>query len=170
VDEKKIDVFEREIPPTQHTHTHHQVTYTPETMDSLPIDVQTNIWKVYNTQHVIPRLPTHRELWDKRYTDAKLLRRVSGMKKYNVVESVEDVTHDAMMFISAGNGGNDYEVGFDRDDDASVRRGILDFLHSHRGGKDVPNDEKDEHFKLLRELTYQLLFATYDSDESEDDE
>ena len=138
-------------------------------MEHLPIDLQTKIWKTYNSQHVVPQLPTHRELWDKKYTDTKLLRRVSGMKKYDVVESLEDVSHDVMMFLSAGNG--DYEVGFDRDDDASVRRGIMDYLRSHRGGKDLANDDKDECFKLLRELTYQLLFATYnfDSDSSDDE-
>ena len=155
--------------PQHYIHTPtNQVTYIPETMDSLPIDVQTSIWKVYHTQHVIPQLPTHRELWDKRYTDAKLLRRVSGLNKYNVVESLDDITHDVMMFLSVGNG--NYEVGFDRDDDASVRRGLLDYLNSSRGGKDLANDEKDECFKLLRDLTYRLLFATYDSDSDESDD
>jgi len=155
-------VSSRSPPNPKRTDTNH--------MEALPIDLQATIWKTYHTQHVVPQLPTHRELWDKRYTDTRLLRRISGMKTYNVVESPEDVTHDVMMFLSVGEG--DYEVGFDRDEDASVRRGLLDYIHSSRGGKDLPNDEKDKLFKLLREFTYHLLFATYDSDsdESDDDE
>ena len=136
-------------------------------MEALPIDLQTTVWKTYNSQHVVPQLPSHRELWDKKYTDTRLLRRVSGMKKYDVVETPEDVSHDVMMFLSVGNG---EDIGFDRDDDASVRRGLLDYLNSHRGGKDLAKVEKGECFKLLRELTYRLLFATYDSDSDESDD
>ena len=39
--------------------------------------------RCYNTQHVIPRLPTHRQLWNKRHTDTDLLSTETGVRRYD---------------------------------------------------------------------------------------
>ena len=96
-------------------------------MESLPIDLQKAIWVMYHTENVLPQLPSHKELWNKKYTDQKLAR-VPGMRIYNVSQ---DQTHDVMMAINVLS--YEYDVGEDREDDAAVRRGLLDYIRSGKG-------------------------------------
>jgi len=132
-------------------------------MEALPIDIQSLIWQTYHTHHVIPRLPTQRELWDKRYTDKKLLRTWTGVRRY---DESDDVTLDVMMMIDAEP--EDYEVGSFALEDASVRRGLVDYIRSHRNGKDLDQDDRTLYFGLLRDLTYSLLHTDYEYDTTDE--
>ena len=122
-------------------------------MERLPIDLQQAIWKMYNTENVIPDLPSHKELWNKKYTDEKLAR-VPGMREYNVGQ---DQTHDVMMAINVLS--YEYDVGEDREDDAAVRRGLLDYIRSGKGR--VSKEERILAYTIIREITYNLLYGEY---------
>ena len=132
-------------------------------MEALPVDIQSLIWQTFHTKHVIPRLPTQRELWDKRYTDKRLLRTWTGVRRY---DESDDVTLDVMMMIDADP--EDYEVGSFALEDASVRRGLVEYIHSHRNGKDLDPDDRTLYFRLLRDLTYSLLHTDYEYDTIDD--
>ena len=136
-------------------------------MESLPIDLQKAIWVMYHTENVLPQLPSHKELWNKKYPDQKLAR-VPGMRIYNVSQ---DQTHDVMMAINVLSYEyccsvlrtivrNEYDIGEDRDDDAAVRRGLLDYIRSC-GGK-VSTQEQIVAYSIIREITYNLLYGEYE--------
>ena len=136
-------------------------------MESLPIDLQKAIWVMYHTENVLPQLPSHKELWNKKYPDQKLAR-VPGMRIYNVSQ---DQTHDVMMAINVLSYEyccsvlrtivrNEYDIGEDRDDDAAVRRGLLDYIWSC-GGK-VSTQDQIVAYSIIREITYNLLFGEYE--------
>ena len=122
-------------------------------MERLHIDLQQAIWKMYNTENVIPDLQSHKELWNKKYTDEKLAR-VPGMREYNVGQ---DQTHDVMMAINVLS--YEYDVGEDREDDAAVRRGLLDYIRSGKGR--VSKEEQILAYTIIREITYNLLYGEY---------
>ena len=122
-------------------------------MERLPIDLQQAIWKMYNTENVIPDLPSHKELWNKKYTDEKLAR-VPGMREYNVGQ---DQTHDVMMAINVLS--YEYDVGEDREDDAAVRRGLLYYIRSGKGR--VSKEEQILAYTIIREITYNLIYGEY---------
>jgi hypothetical protein len=123
-------------------------------MESLPPDLQKAIWVMYNTENVIPQLPSHKELWNQKYTDEELAR-VPEMRQYNVGQ---DQTHDVMMAINVLT--YDYEIGAERDDDAAVRRGLLDYLRSGKGR--VSAEEQMIAYTIIREITYNLIYGEYD--------
>jgi hypothetical protein len=123
-------------------------------MESLPIDLQKAIWVMYHTENVLPQLPSHKELWNKKYPDQKLAR-VPGMRIYNVSQ---DQTHDVMMAINVLS--YEYDIGEDRDDDAAVRRGLLDYIRS--GGGKVSTQEQIVAYSIIREITYNLLYGEYE--------
>ena len=136
-------------------------------MESLPIDLQKAIWVMYHTENVLPQLPSHKELWNKKYPDQKLAR-VPGMRIYNVSQ---DQTHDVMMAINVLSYEyccsvlrtivrNEYDIGEDRDDDAAVRRGLLDYIRS--GGGKVSTQEQIVAYSIIREITYNLLYGEYE--------
>lgn len=123
-------------------------------MESLPDDLQKAIWVMYHTENVLPQLPSHKELWNKKYPDQKLAR-VPGMRIYNVSQ---DQTHDVMMAINVLS--CEYDIGENRDDDAAVRRGLFDYIRS--GGGKVSTQEQIVAYSIIREITYNLLFGEYD--------
>ena len=130
-------------------------------MENLSTDLQTSIWRMYNTENVIANLPSHKELWNKKYTDDKLLRRVvPGMQKYDIVV---DQTHDVMMAIGMLNNiqNNKITIGLSKEDDASVRRGLLDYLSTMRDYQTLSDDERTIALVLIREITYNLLHNEY---------
>jgi hypothetical protein len=123
-------------------------------MERLPSDLQRAIWLMYNRENVIPQLPSHKELWNKKYPNEKLAR-VKGMREYNVSQ---DQTHDVMMAIHSLT--YEYEIGKDIDDDAAVRRGLFDYIRSSINI--ISKEEKTIAYTIIREITYNLLYGEYD--------
>jgi hypothetical protein len=129
-------------------------------MENLSIDLQTAIWRMYHTENVIPNLPSHRELWNKKYTDDQLLQRVPCMHKYDIVS---DQTRDLTMAIHMLNNiqNNKVTIGVSREDDASVRRGLMDYISAMREYQTLHDDERTIALILIREITYNLLHDEY---------